>query len=226
MVLAPAERLDALVAADASDANRFSDGCRANKADTCDVRMINQTVNNSLAAEHNVENALRKASAGKYLSEAECGRRIALTRLEDNGVAASERHCALHDGDQHREVKGTDRHNNSDGKANLHRVNATRHARAERATVPTADRCQLAQHLDGTIDLSASIGEGLAQFGNHDIDKFMTGVLERTAQFEHYSRAILQPQCGPSRKGSAGGSDGPIDLSRCTDCCDCRGLPI
>ena len=155
--------------------------------------MINQTVNNRLAAKHNVESALRKASAGKYLCETERGRRITLTRLEDNGVTASERHCALHDGDQHREVKGTDRHDHADGKANLHRVDATRHTRAKRATVPTADRGQLAQHLDGAVNLSAGVCESLAEFGNDDVDELVTGALKGGAQVEHDGRASLQP---------------------------------
>src|SRR5258708_19575210 len=89
-------------------------------------------------------------------------------------------------------------------RANLHRVDATRHTRAKRATVPTADRGQLAQHLDSTIDLCACIGEGLAQLGNDDIDKFITSLLESTAQFEHYRRPRLHPLCGPRPKGSPG----------------------
>jgi len=188
--------------------------------------MIDQPIHNRLAAEHDVESARRKAGAGKYLGEAERGRRIALTRLEDNGVAASQRRCALHDGDQHREVKWTDRGDHADGKANLHRVDATRYARAERATVPASDRRQLAQHLDGTIHLGAGIRARLAEFGNDDVDELITSILECGAQIEHDGRAILQPLRRPGRKGSTGGGDGSIDLSRRPDCRNGGGLSI
>ena len=217
MVFASAERLDALVAADASDTNRFRDGRGANKADTCNVGMLDQTVNDCLATEHDVERTLRKSSAEKYLGDAERGRWITITWLEDYGVAASKRHCALYDRDQHREVKGADRHDHSNWKANLHRVDATRYARAERAAIPAADRGQLAQHLDGPIDLGTGIGKCLAQLGNDDIDEFITGGPKRRAQFEHHGRAILQALCGPGRKRCTGGSDSPIDLIRRRD---------
>jgi hypothetical protein len=85
-----------------------------------------------------------------------------LTWLEDDGIAASKRHRALHDRDQHREVEWTDRRDNTDRKTDLCRVDAPGYTRTERAAVPASDRGQLTQHLDGAINLGPGIRERLA----------------------------------------------------------------
>jgi hypothetical protein len=114
VVLGAAQRLAALSGVGCGLVDVAGDRRRADEAHRGDVRLVQDRVHRLLVAVDHVEHAIGQAGIFEQLGEDQGGRRVALGRLEDEAVAAGERHWEhphRHDG---REAEGRDRGNHAE----------------------------------------------------------------------------------------------------------------
>ena len=93
VVLGPAHRLHALARGDPALVDVMRDVGRADEADRGDVRMVEDRVDHLLVAVDHLQQALGRAGLEEQLGEPHRHARVALARLEDEGVAARRSPC-------------------------------------------------------------------------------------------------------------------------------------
>ena len=92
-------------------------------------------------------------------------RRIALRRLEDEGVAAGDRRRALPQRDHRREVERRDAGDDAERLAQRIEIDAGAGAVAELALHQVRDAAGELDHLEPALDVALGVGEGLAVLG-------------------------------------------------------------
>jgi hypothetical protein len=130
VVLGAAERLHALVVRRAARIDVLRDVGRSDEADRLDVRMVEDRVDHLLVAVDDVEDAVGQARFLHQFGKADRNARVALGRLQDEGVAAGDRHSEHPHRDHRREVERSDAR--ADAERLAHRIDVDAGARAER----------------------------------------------------------------------------------------------
>ena len=212
MVLGPAQRLDAFAVAGAGFVDVLGNRGRADKAQSLHVRMVEQTVDGQLVALQHGENALGQTGLREQIGDEQADRRIALARLQDEGIASGNRH--RHHPHRHHEgeVERRDAGDDAQRLAQCPVVHAGRHLVSEVALEQLRRTAGELDDVDAACDLALRIGENLAMFGgDHRGDAVLVQV-EQLKELEHHPGAAQWRRIAPGRKCGLGAGYCGIDI--------------
>ena len=128
-------------------------------------------------------------------------RRIALRRLEDEGVAAGDRGRALPHRDHGREVERRDAGDDAERLAHRIEVDAGAGAFGELALQQVRNAAGELHHLEAALDVALGVGEGLAVLGGQQPGEVVVFGLHQLEELEHDAGAALRIGRGPGRLG-------------------------
>ena len=178
-----------------------------------DARIGEQGVDRLLVAVDDVEHARRQPGCDQKLGEPHRHRRIALRRLEDEGVAAGERGRELPHRDHGREVERRDAGDDAERLAQREQVDAGTGAVAELALEQVRDAAGELDHLEPALNVALGIGEGLAVLGGEQPREAVELLLHQLEELEQHPRAPLRVGRGPGRLRRVGVGDRMLHLS-------------
>ena len=141
---------------------------RADEADRCDVRVLQDRVDRHFVAVHDVEDAVRDAGLVEQLGDEERGGRVLLGRLQDERVAAGDRRRPHPHGHHRREVERRDPRDDPERLADRVDVDAGRGLLGEvaRKRVGIPHACSITSRPRCTSP--DRVGEHLAVLGGQD----------------------------------------------------------
>src|SRR5215475_8641596 len=154
----------------------------------------------------------RPASTRSSATPSSSSPRIALRRLEDEGVAAGERGRELPHRDHGGEVERRDAGDHAEGLADREQVDAGAGALAELALQQMWNAAGELDHFQPALDVALGVGEGLAVFRGEQPGEAVELLLNQLQEFEQHARAPLRVRPGPRRLRRLGIGDGLLDL--------------
>ena len=173
---------------------------------------VEQRVDRLLVAVDDVEHAGRQAGLDQQLGEPHRHRRIALRRLEDEGVAAGERRREFPHRDHGREIERRDAGDDAERLAHRVEVDAGAGAFGVLALHQVRDAAGELDHLEAALDVALGVGDGLAVLGREELGEVLDVLLDQLQELEHDPRAPLRVGRGPGRLRGLGIGDGLLDL--------------
>ena len=212
MVLGAAEALHALSVGAAGRIDVFGNRGRADKADRLDARIGEQRIDRLLVAVDHIEDAGGQARLEEQLGNPHRHRRIALGRLEDEGIAAGDRGRALPQRDHRREIERGDAGDDAERLAERIKVDAGAGVVAEFALHQMRDAAGEFDHLEAALDVALGVDEGLAVLGGQQPRQVVVFGLHQLQELEHHPGAPLRVGRGPGRLRRGGVGDGAFDL--------------
>ena len=153
-----------------------------------------------------------QAGLEEQLGDPHRHRRIALGRLEDEGVAAGDRGRALPQRDHGREIERRDAGDDAERLAQRIEVDAGAGVVAEFALHQMRDAAGEFHHLEAALDVALGVDEGLAVLGGQQPGQVVVFGLHQLQELEHDARPALRIGRGPGRLRGGGVGDGLLDL--------------
>ena len=212
VVLGAAEALHALSLGAAGGVDVLGHGRGADEADRPDARVGQQRLDRVAAAIDHIEHAGRQPGLDQQLGEPHRHRRVALRRLEDEGVAAGERRRELPHRDHGREIEGRDAGDDAERLAHGVEVDAGAGAFGELALEQVGDAAGELGDLETALDVAARIRERLAVLAGQEPGELVELPLHQLEEPEQHARAPLRVGRGPGRLGRLRRRDRALDL--------------
>ena len=199
MVLGAAEALHALTLGGAARVDVFRDRRGADEADGADVGIVEDGVDGFLVAVHHIEDAGGQARLDHELGEPHGHARIALGRLQDEGVAAGDRRRELPHRDHRREVERRDAGDDAERLAHGIEVDAGAGGIAELALHQVRDAAGELHHLEAALDVALGVGDDLAVLAGEELRELVVIALHELEELEQHPRPPLRVGGGPRR---------------------------
>ncbi|SKZ27922.1 Uncharacterised protein [Mycobacteroides abscessus subsp. abscessus] len=174
--------------------------------------MVQQCVDGLLVAVHHLEHAVGKTCLREQFGETHRDRRVTLTRLEDEGVAACECRPGLPQRDHGREVERGDARDHAEGLADRVHVDA----RAGTLGELTLDQMRYADgefdDLDAALDVTEGVGVRLAVFERERRRDLVGVLIDKVDEAHQHAGAALRVPRGPLLLRFDGGCDSGGDV--------------
>ena len=212
VVLGAAETLHAFAVGAAGGIDVFGDGGRADEADRLDARIGEQRIDRFLVAVDDVEHAGRQAGFDQQLGKPHRHRRIALRRLEDEGIAAGERRREFPHRNHGREIERRDAGDDAERLAHGIEIDAGAGAFGVFALEQMRNAAGELDHFEAALDIAFGVGEGLAVLGGEKPRQLVEFLLHEIEELEQHARAPLRIGGGPGRLGGFGNRDRVLDF--------------
>ena len=212
VVLRAAQRLHALAVRGAGRVDVLRDRRRADEAHRLHVRMREQRVDRLLVAVDHVEHAVGQAGFLEQRGEDQRRRRIALRGLQDERVAADERHREHPQRHHRRKVERRDAGDHAERLAQRVGVDAGADVVGELALQELRRAARVLDDLDAARELAGGIREHLAVLAGNDGDDLVGALLEQRLEAEHDARAGQRRRGRPAGKRRLRGFDGASDF--------------
>ncbi len=165
VVLGAAEALHALAVGAAGRIDVFGDRRRADESDRHDARIVEQRVDRFLVAVDDVEDARRQPGLDHQFAEPHRHRRVALRRLEDEGIAAGDRRGEFPHRDHGREVERRDAGDHAQGLAQRIEIDPGTGGGGVFALHQVRDAAGELDHFEAALDVALGVRHGLAVLG-------------------------------------------------------------
>ena len=224
VVLRPAEGLDALAGRGGALVHVLGDRGRADERDRGDVRVVEDRVDRDLVAVHDVEHAVGQAGLGVELGDQVRRRRVALARLEHEGVAGGDGHRVHPQRHHDREVERRDPGDHAEGLAEVVHVDVAGDLVGEAALERVGDAAGVLDDFAAAHDLAAGVVDDLAVFAGDDPGQLVLVLHQQLAEGEHHLGALGQRGVAPRLEGLARGGDRGVHIGRFGEQ-DLRPLP-
>ena len=212
MVLGAAEALHALAVGAAARIDVLRDRRRADKADGLDVRVVEDRVDGDLVAIYDIEDAGRQPGLDEQFGNAHRHARVALGRLQDEGVAAGDGGRNLPQRDHGREVEGRDAGDHAERLAHRIDVDAGAGAVGEFALHHVRRADAYLDHFEAALNVALGVGDRLAMFAGKDLGEFVVLAVHQFKKFHQHAHAALRIGRCPGRLGRLGVFDGGAHL--------------
>jgi hypothetical protein len=212
VVLGAAEALHALSVRAGGRIDVFRDRRGADEADGADARIGEQRVDRFLVAVDDVEHAGREPGFDQQLGKPHRHARVALRRLEDEGIAAGERRRELPHRNHGREVERRDAGDDAERLTQRVEIDAGPGAVGEFALEQVRDATGELDHLEAALNVALGIGDGLAVLGGEELGERIVLLLHQFQELEQHARAALRIGRGPGRLRRLGIGDGLLHL--------------
>ena len=170
----------------------FGDRRRADEADRLDVGIVEDRVDRLLVAVDDVENAGRAAGLDEQFAEPHRHAGVALGRLQDEGVAASDRRRELPQRDHGGEVERRDAGDDAERLAHRIGVDAGAGAVGVFALHQMRHAERELQHLDAALDVALGVGDRLAVLAGQDVGEFVVVFGDQFVEFHQDAGAALR----------------------------------
>ncbi len=192
VVLGPAERLDALPVRGAARVDVVGDVGRADEADRRDVRMVEDRVDHLLVAVDDVEDSVGQPGFLHQLGEAHRHGRVALAGLQDERIAAGDRHAEHPHRDHRGEVERRDA--GADAERLAHRIDVDAGTGADGifALQRLRDAAAIFDHLEPALDVALGVGDDLAVLRAEQMRELVHVGFDQLLILEHDAGAALR----------------------------------
>jgi hypothetical protein len=176
--------------------------------------MVEDRVDHFLVAVDDVEDAVGKARFLHQLGEANGNARVALGRLQDEGVAAGDRHSEHPHRDHRRKVER--RYAGADAERLAHRIDVDAGAGADGvlALQRLRDSAAKFDDLEPSLNVALGVGNDLAMLGAERVRQLVHVRFDQFLELEHDAGAALRVGRGPGGLGGFGGVDCALQLCR------------
>ena len=149
-------------------------------------------VDRLLVAVHHLEHALGQAGLEEQLGQPHRHRRVALTGLEDERVAARQCRAGLPQRDHRGEVERRDAGDDAERLAQRVHVDAGAGALGVLALEQVRDADRELDDLDAALDVAARVGEGLAVLEGQQLGEFVDVLVDQLDELHHHAGAPLR----------------------------------
>ena len=173
---------------------------------------VEQRVDRFLVAVDDIEHARRQPGLDQQFGKPHRHGRIALRRLEDEGIAAGERRREFPHRDHGREIERRDAGDDAERLAHRVEVDAGAGALAVFALDQMRDAAGEFDHFEAALDVAFGVGEGLAVLGGEQPRQRVEFLLHQFEELEHDARAPLRIGRRPGRLRRFGDGNGVLDL--------------
>ncbi|MNJ25379.1 hypothetical protein D3C77_198230 [compost metagenome] len=214
VVLGAAHGLDALAVGRALLEDVMGDVRRADEADGMDQRVFEDGVDRDLVAMDDVQHAGGGARLHHQLGQAHRQGRVALRRLQDEGVAGGDGHAEHPHRDHAGEVERGDARHHAQRLAHGIDVDARTGAVGVFALGGVRDAAGELDHFQTALDVALGVGDDLAVFAGQQFGQFVHVRLDQALELEHDAGAALRVGRGPALEGGLGGLDCAVQFRR------------
>ena len=197
--LAPPKHCTRLPFAAAARIDVVGDRRRADEADGLDVGIVEDGVDHFLVAVDDVEDAGRQAGLDEQFGDAHRHARIALGRLQDEGVAAGDRRRDLPQRDHRREVERRDAGDDAERLAHRIDVDAGAGAVGELALHHVRRADADFDHFEAALDVALGVGDGLAVLARQDFGQLVIVAVGEFEELHQHAHAALRVGRRPFR---------------------------
>ena len=163
----------------------------------------------AFVAVHHVQHALGHARLDGQLGQAHRYGRVALGRLEDEGVAHGDGRRQHPQRDHGREVERRDAGDHAQGLAQGIDVDPRPRALGVFALGQARDAADEFHHVQAPLDVALGVGHHLAVLGGQQHGQLVHVGLDQALELEHDARAPLRVQRRPARLRRLGAGHGP-----------------
>ena len=214
VVLRAAQRLHALAVRRACLVDVLCDRRRADERHGADARMREDRVDRLLVAVDDVEDAVGQARLGQQLGHPQRKRRVALGRLQDEGIAAGERDREHPHRHHRRKVERRDASADADRLPQRPAVDVGPHVLAELALEQMRNAGGELDDLDPAGDRALGVGERLAVLFGDDPRQRLLVLLHELAEAHQHARAAQGRRDAPLGPRGRRSLHGEIDVFR------------
>ncbi|MNO71058.1 hypothetical protein D3C76_619610 [compost metagenome] len=207
VVLRPAQGLHALAALGAFGIDVLGDRGRADEAQGLHFRRLDQRVHGFLVAVHHVQHALRQTGFLEQFGDQQGRARVALGRLEDEGVAAGDGQRVHPQRNHRREVERGDAGDHADRLEVAPGVDIRAYVAAVFALQQFRCGGGVLDVLDAALQLAGGIFDGLAVLFADQFDDALLIGFQQLLEAEQHLRALGRRGVAPGREGGLGGID-------------------
>jgi hypothetical protein len=193
-------------------------GRRADEGHRLHVRMFEQRVHRLLVALHHVEGSGRQSGVVQEFGGEQRGRGVALRGLEDEGIAAGQRHRRHPHRHHEGKVEGCDAGGDAERHALVPVVDAATDAVRMLALEQLRDAAGELDHLQAALHLAQRIRQGLAVLGGEQAGDVGLVLLDQLAELEHHAGAALRCRHAPVARRAARCGHGAIDVGARGQC--------
>ncbi len=212
VVLRAAQRLDALAGVRGGPVDVLGDRGGADEAHRRDVGMGEDGVHRLGVAVDDVQHALGQAGLGQQLGEAQRAGRVLLRRLQDERVAAGDRHRKHPHRHHGREVERGDAGAHAERLAQRPAIHAGADRLGELALQEMRDAAGELDHLEPAHQRAARVRQHLAVLGGDHRGQLVGVLLDQLLELEHDAGTAQRRRGGPAGEGLARGRDRRVDL--------------
>ena len=159
-----------------------------------------------------------RPASSKSLGQPDRDRRVALGRLEDEGVSARQRGSGLPQRDHRREVERGDACDHAERLAQRVDVDAAAGALGVFAFEQMRDADREFDDLNATLDVTLGVSDGLAVLDRQQLREFFDVLVDQVDELHHHTGAALRVPRRPVLLCFNGNGDGCVDVGlRCQD---------
>ena len=214
VVLGAAEALHALTVGAAAAVDVLGDRGRADKADGLDVGIVEDRIDNRLVTVDDIEDAGRQACFEEQFGDAQRHARVALGRLQDEGIATGNRRRNLPQRDHRREVERGDASDDAERLAHRIDVNAGAGAVGELALHHVRGTDADFDNLEAALDVAPGVGNGLAMLAGQQFGQRVIFLVDQFEEAHQHAHAALRVGRSPGRLCRLGVFDGSAQFLR------------
>jgi hypothetical protein len=214
VVLGAAQGLHPLSTGSSGRIDVFGDRSRADKADCRDPGMVQDRIDRGLVAVDDIKDTGRQPGLGQQFSNPQPGRRVALRRLQNKGVAASQCHREHPHRHHRREVERRDPGAYPQRLAHRPAVDAAPDLLGEFPLQQMRDAAGELDDLDTAGDLALGVGKDFAVLFGNQLRQCIVLARQEFEEFEHDARAGEGRGRGPAGKRPRPSLYRLIDLTR------------
>ncbi len=208
VVLGAAQGLHALAVLGPFRIDVLGDRRRADERQRLDVWMREQRVHGFLVALHDIEHAIGQSRLAQQIGNQQARRRIALRRLQHEGIAAGDCHREHPHRHHHREVERRDAGHHAQRLAQVPVVDAAADVVGEIGLEQVGDAAGEFHHLDAARDFAPGVREHLAVLARDQRGQVVVVLVEQFLELEQDARAAQRRRVGPGGERGLGGGDG------------------
>ena len=176
--------------------------------------MIEERIDRPAIAVHDVQEPLRHAGLGAELVDEIGARGITLGGLEDEPVAAGERHRDHPQGNHEGKVEGRDAGDDAERLPLRAGVESARHIAAEIALEELGNAAGVLDHLERARHLAQRVLVGLAVLGRDRARDMVTAIVDQRPERKHHPRPPRRRPFRPLFRRPGGRCHRRIDIGR------------
>ena len=211
MVLGATEGLTALAVGRGAAVDVFGDRGGADEADRLNARVVQQRIDGFLVAIDDIHDAGRQTGLHQQLGDEQRGGRVALGGLEDEGIAAGDRHRVHPQRHHGREVERRDAGNHAQRLEFTPGIDARAGIAAVLALEQFRGAAGIFDILDAALQFAQRIVTDLAVLLTDQAGDLVGMFFQQLLEAEHHSGALDRRRVAPLREGGLGGRDGFLD---------------
>ena len=212
VVLGAAERLHAFAGLAPGRVDVLGNRGRADEAHRLDVGVKQDRIDRFLVTMNDVQHAAGQSCFVQQSGdEHRCGR-IALGRLEDEGVAAGDGHRVHPQRNHGGKIERRNSRHDAQGLAVAVGVDVRADVAAEIALEQMGNAANEIHHLDAASDLAQRVRVGLAMLGADAAGDLLAMLVQQRLELEQIVGALRRRRFRPGRVGCLGRGDGACDV--------------